>query len=40
MHRLVIPLVIFAAAIWLLHRANVARLLKGEEPRINLGGRA
>jgi len=38
--RLVIPLVIFAAAIWLLHRANVARLLKGEEPRINLGGRA
>jgi glycerol-3-phosphate acyltransferase PlsY len=38
--RLIIPLVIFAAAIWFTHRANIARLLKGEEPRIDFGKRA
>jgi glycerol-3-phosphate acyltransferase PlsY len=37
---LIAPLVAFAAAIWFMHRANIARLLKGEEPRINLGKRA
>ena len=38
--RLVIPLIVFAAAIWIVHRANIARLLKGEEPRISLGKQA
>jgi acyl phosphate:glycerol-3-phosphate acyltransferase len=37
--RIVWPLVAFAAVIWLMHRANIARLLKGEEPRIELGGK-
>ena len=37
---LVIPLIVFAAAIWIMHRANIARLLKGEEPRISLGKQA
>ncbi len=37
---LVLPLLAFAAAIWLTHRANIARLLKGTEPRIELGKRA
>ena len=29
-----------AAIIWWTHRANIARLLKGTEPRIELGSRA
>jgi glycerol-3-phosphate acyltransferase PlsY len=36
---LVWPLIAFAAAIWIMHRANIARLLKGEEPRIELGAK-
>lgn len=36
---LTLPLIIFAAAIWLTHRANIARFLRGEEPRIKLGKR-
>jgi glycerol-3-phosphate acyltransferase PlsY len=36
---LVLPLVAFAVVIWLTHRANIARLIKGEEPRIELGGK-
>jgi glycerol-3-phosphate acyltransferase PlsY len=38
--RVVIPLLAFAAAIWFMHRANIIRLLRGEEPRITLGRRA
>src|SRR5262249_16858214 len=37
---LVAPLVFFAVAIWFMHRANIARLLRGEEPRISFGKRA
>src|SRR3954452_18944894 len=33
-------LLCFAAAIWFTHRGNIKRLLKGEEPRIDLGRRA
>ena len=29
-----LPAVIMAAAVFVTHRANIARLLKGEEPRI------
>ena len=36
---LVIPLLLFAAVIWFMHRANIERLLKGQEPRINLKAR-
>jgi glycerol-3-phosphate acyltransferase PlsY len=31
------PTLLMALAIWIMHRANIARLLKGDEPRINLG---
>lgn len=31
------PTLLIALAIWTMHRSNIARLLKGEEPRINLG---
>ncbi len=31
------PTLLMALAIWIMHRANIARLLKGEEPKINLG---
>jgi glycerol-3-phosphate acyltransferase PlsY len=34
---LVLPSLIMGAAIWLTHRANIARLIKGEEPKIELG---
>jgi acyl phosphate:glycerol-3-phosphate acyltransferase len=30
----VVALIVIAAAIWIMHRANIARLLRGEEPRI------
>ena len=36
---LIFPLVVFAAAIWFVHRANISRLIKGSEPRIDLGRR-
>jgi glycerol-3-phosphate acyltransferase PlsY len=39
-HELVAALLCFAAAIWFTHRANIKRLLKGEEPRISFGRRA
>jgi len=36
-HRdLLLPTVVMGAAIWLTHRANIARLLRGEEPKITL----
>lgn len=35
-HILIWPLAAFAAAIWFMHRANISRLLKGEEPAIDL----
>jgi glycerol-3-phosphate acyltransferase PlsY len=34
------PLAVLAAAIWFMHRANIARLLRGEEPPIAFGKRA
>jgi glycerol-3-phosphate acyltransferase PlsY len=37
---LIIPLLAFAVVIWFAHRSNIARLLKGEEPPIDLGKRA
>ena len=36
-HRgLILPTVVMGAAIWISHRANIARLLRGEEPKIKL----
>jgi acyl phosphate:glycerol-3-phosphate acyltransferase len=32
----VLPTVVMGAAIWIMHRANIARLLRGEEPPIKL----
>jgi glycerol-3-phosphate acyltransferase PlsY len=37
---LVLPTALIAIAIWLMHRANIGRLMKGEEPKIDLGKRA
>jgi glycerol-3-phosphate acyltransferase PlsY len=37
---LVLPALLLAAVIWWTHRANIGRLVKGEEPRINLGSKA
>lgn len=37
---LVIPLIILAVIIWLTHRANIARLIAGTEPKIDLGRKA
>jgi acyl phosphate:glycerol-3-phosphate acyltransferase len=37
---LALPTAIMGAVIWVMHRANIARLLKGEEPRIDLGKKA
>ena len=37
---LVLPIVLIAIVIWVMHRANIARLLKGNEPKIDLGKRA
>lgn len=31
------PTVLIAAAIWIMHRANIGRLMKNKEPRIDLG---
>ncbi|MBI3673899.1 MAG: glycerol-3-phosphate acyltransferase, partial [Rhizobiales bacterium] len=36
---LLLPAVILGAAIWFTHRANIARLLKGEEPKISLANK-
>ena len=33
---LLLPALVLGAAIWIMHRANIARLLKGEEPQISL----
>ena len=33
-------LIVIGAAIWIMHRANIARLLKGEEAKIKLGSHA
>jgi glycerol-3-phosphate acyltransferase PlsY len=37
---LVLPTVLIAIAIWIMHRANIGRLMKGEEPKIDLQKRA
>ena len=37
---LVLPTALIAIAIWIMHRANIGRLMKGEEPKIDLGKRA
>jgi glycerol-3-phosphate acyltransferase PlsY len=37
---LVIPLIILAVITWITHRANIARLLSGTEPKIELGRKA
>jgi glycerol-3-phosphate acyltransferase PlsY len=34
-----LPLVILGVAIWLTHRANIWRLLHGQEPKIDLGSK-
>jgi glycerol-3-phosphate acyltransferase PlsY len=36
----VLPLVLIGALIWIMHRANIARLMKGEEAKIKLGSHA
>jgi acyl phosphate:glycerol-3-phosphate acyltransferase len=33
---LMLPTALIAVAIWLMHRTNIGRLLKGEEPKIDL----
>jgi len=37
---LLIPALILGAAIWITHRANIQRLLSGNEPKIDLGKKA
>jgi glycerol-3-phosphate acyltransferase PlsY len=37
---LILPLLLLAILIWFMHRANIARLLKGEEAKIKLGADA
>ncbi|MBL8906554.1 MAG: glycerol-3-phosphate 1-O-acyltransferase PlsY [Rhizobiales bacterium] len=37
---LVIPTILLAVIVWLTHRANIARLIAGTEPKIDLGRRA
>ena len=37
---LILSTVIIAIVIWIMHRANIARLMKGEEPKIDLQKRA
>lgn len=37
---LILPTVLIAIAIWIMHRANIGRLMKGEEPKIDLQKRA
>jgi glycerol-3-phosphate acyltransferase PlsY len=36
----ILSTVIIAIAIWIMHRANIGRLMKGEEPRIDLQKRS
>ncbi len=36
----ILPLLLLAILIWIMHRANIARLLKGEEAKIKLGSKA
>ncbi|MGE0241513.1 MAG: glycerol-3-phosphate 1-O-acyltransferase PlsY [Parvibaculaceae bacterium] len=36
----VLPLAVIGLLIWIMHRANIARLLKGEEAKIKLGSHA
>jgi glycerol-3-phosphate acyltransferase PlsY len=38
--QLILPAVILTSAIWITHRANIARLMRGEEPRISLSKKA
>ena len=37
---LVIPTALIALVIWIMHRTNIGRLMKGEEPKIDLQKRA
>jgi len=37
---LVIPLILLAAIVWVMHRANISRLIAGTEPKIDLGRKA
>ncbi len=37
---LILPAVILGGAIWITHRANISRLIKGEEPKISLAKKA
>jgi acyl phosphate:glycerol-3-phosphate acyltransferase len=37
---LVIPTALIAIIIWIMHRANIGRLMKGDEPKIDLQKRA
>lgn len=37
---LVLPTALIAIVIWIMHRANIGRLMKGEEPKIDLQKRA
>jgi len=37
---LVIPTILLAVIVWLTHRANIARLIAGTEPKIDLGSKA
>ena len=39
-NELIISAVIITVVIWIMHRANIGRLMKGEEPKIDLGKRA
>ena len=36
----VVPLILLAALIWIMHRENIARLLKGQESKIKLGSKS
>jgi glycerol-3-phosphate acyltransferase PlsY len=36
---LLLPTALIAIVIWIMHRANIGRLLKGDEPKIDLGKR-
>jgi glycerol-3-phosphate acyltransferase PlsY len=36
----VLPLAVIGVLIWIMHRANIARLMKGEEAKIKLGSHA
>jgi acyl phosphate:glycerol-3-phosphate acyltransferase len=34
---LIVPLIVLAAVVWFMHRTNILRLIRREEPTINLG---